>query len=886
MEIQNHDISKTNPNAFYGFITNLFHLNVDEFERRGFTSKNLRSKYAELLDLIIDEEEITFLDCGEDIQYQDADATQRGIDVKAWKLLSAYVSADREGVSLSMDLSFLRERMSSFEVDKAVHRLRKVETRVIECIRIICEMCIYGEDFALKSNDHFLFEYFCDKNIVSLLVDIASCSPSSCKEGNRYRMGPVTWSTEVKSQILRSFTVLFHNIKRPTSIFFLLSNNYISDLLLSFIPWNRFTRAALENLIPEYVSLLKILSLKLQSHPTLFEFLTMLEDRRFSKYTLSALHIDSISFPLFTAAVTVVVSRSASVDPFGYMTALSTVAILCQNSNDEIRKAISNSANMQVLLFDHLCDRLALWCNNMHVIILNDALSSKSQNTENEVNNLRDQLHFINGLFLCGIKTLNVRLCEFILKRIIYSILIKYICSDSRVEPKKVDNSISCNLQRNRHTNLSLSEAQLHTASIFLSQCFFVLDYKPILKMICVAIFHCLSPKISQEISDNNLTTLIHKVATNDHSIQIGSNLCRNILIEALRGNRGNKRFMSASLLMHAVIRSKALIEDEFLLSYVLTNQPVSYSDKIVAKPLSFGGAISLFAATSKDLAAYSKQLDVSGSLIALFFGKMSFSLWSESERFVEWWKDSNEVRAAVCIRSLSAHRLLVLKSKQEISPLFIDLFQSEIFQKHLSADLKKDIFPFNPFPLSGFLADEIKELSLTDIGRVKILIRLLLRYSSLCENMMSIRAQIEAGCPRCDTNAILSEPQMSEELIAIGGIQHNTRLEEDLNLVGRMCFLCYMESPQHRDSTTIQHPYLLLVVDSSMLYTVSPYNNDESRGKIVFASPFQHVISTMTDDVWLHIAIRPSIAKTACQSGSKWIIWSHVRASFSVTLY
>eukprot|EP00816_Leptocylindrus_hargravesii_P012691 CAMPEP_0196824042 /NCGR_PEP_ID=MMETSP1362-20130617/90151_1 /TAXON_ID=163516 /ORGANISM="Leptocylindrus danicus, Strain CCMP1856" /LENGTH=113 /DNA_ID=CAMNT_0042204153 /DNA_START=837 /DNA_END=1178 /DNA_ORIENTATION=+ len=42
------------------------------------------------------------------------------------------------------------------------------------------------------------------------------------------------------------------------------------------------------------------------------------------------------------------------------------------------------------------------------------------------------------------------------------------------------------------------------------------------------------------------------------------------------------------------------------------------------------------------------------------------------------------------------------------------------------------------------------------------------------------------------------------------------------------------------------------------MLYVVKPYDNDDSRGKIVVVSPIRYIVATVADDVLLHVAMRP----------------------------
>lgn len=87
------------------------------------------------------------------------------------------------------------------------------ERRIVELVRGVAELIVYGEQNDLPQ----FFDYLCEKNMVALLVDLARAPKAALS---------------IQVQVVQTLAILVQNCERPTSLFYLLSNNYLNELLL------------------------------------------------------------------------------------------------------------------------------------------------------------------------------------------------------------------------------------------------------------------------------------------------------------------------------------------------------------------------------------------------------------------------------------------------------------------------------------------------------------------------------------------------------------------------------------------------------------------------------------------------------------------------------
>ena len=133
-----------------------------------------------------------------------------------------------------------------------LQRNRKVnagnEDAVVESLREIAEMVVYGDN-----KSEMLFDFFFEKNMLSLFLEIM------WQEGG--------CPNTVLLQILHTLSILVNCVRNDTSLYYLLSNNYINEIIM--YPYDFGDD---ENLVDQFVSFMKSLSLRLDFKTVQFFF--------------------------------------------------------------------------------------------------------------------------------------------------------------------------------------------------------------------------------------------------------------------------------------------------------------------------------------------------------------------------------------------------------------------------------------------------------------------------------------------------------------------------------------------------------------------------------------------------------------------------------------
>uniref|UniRef100_A0A7S3V6E3 FPL domain-containing protein n=1 Tax=Chaetoceros debilis TaxID=122233 RepID=A0A7S3V6E3_9STRA len=440
--------------------------------------------------------------------------------INTWLTLSATKPRSHRS-----DNSTNNGQFTSTKAVNALVKARKAEARLIELIRSLLEIVVYGEQHNndritnktiqnkhRRSNDA-VFEYFCDKNMLSLFVDICKAKPNHITSltdaqdpvsslGSDIAYGGVVWTSLVKAQVLQSISILISNVSEPTSIFYLLSNNSINELIYAFVPLRQFTEEALDEILPVYISFLKTLALLLADNSKhLFHFFC---NQNGSSSSLP-------TFPLLYAACEVISSVSRN-DSFVQTTCLNIILNIFQLPEQEIRDVIGESFMEQTMLFSYLAEKLhgryETICECMAEERVN--LIEHGDKLECEVAKLEDLFHFVNDLLWCSQRSVNVRACEFVVQFVVSMlnevINLEVIETHQTKEQKK-------------------KEATLHyqASMFFLNKVYTTIDYTPLLKMILLALFHPYSPAESQieEMSQTIrkelvLTSTLNAIAQND----------------------------------------------------------------------------------------------------------------------------------------------------------------------------------------------------------------------------------------------------------------------------------------------------------------------------------------------------------------------------------
>jgi hypothetical protein len=137
---------------------------------------------------------------------------------------------------------------------------------VIETMRNIAEHILWGD-----KHDPTFFEYFLEKNILSFMLSLGA---------------PLDVDAKVKIQLIQTLSMMIENMRTPSSLYFILSNNRINDL----ISHHEIDFAHDEDLLAHYISFLKTLALKLDSNTVQFFFNA--REQRFPLLTEGAAYHD------------------------------------------------------------------------------------------------------------------------------------------------------------------------------------------------------------------------------------------------------------------------------------------------------------------------------------------------------------------------------------------------------------------------------------------------------------------------------------------------------------------------------------------------------------------------------------------------------------------
>jgi hypothetical protein len=115
--------------------------------------------------------------------------------------------------------------------------------------QIIAEMVVYGDN-----KSEILFDFFCEKNMLSLFLEIM-WTEDGCPAA-------------VHIQILQTLSILISCVKNNTSLYYLLSNNYVNEIIN--YPHNFDLD---ESLRDQFASFMKTLSLRLNKQTVQFFFI-------------------------------------------------------------------------------------------------------------------------------------------------------------------------------------------------------------------------------------------------------------------------------------------------------------------------------------------------------------------------------------------------------------------------------------------------------------------------------------------------------------------------------------------------------------------------------------------------------------------------------------
>lgn len=161
--------------------------------------------------------------------------------------------------------------------DAVQNSARAQEQKVVKLIRSIGEIVVNavelqqqqaarnGEIDASYLPQDDVFEYFSEKNMLVLFMDIVRAKPldlSTSKSSASSHIGKklhgVAWSAKVKAEALHTVSLIVSSLRDPVSLYYVLSQNCVNHLVNSMLPFSQWTDPALDQMLPPYVDLLKV----------------------------------------------------------------------------------------------------------------------------------------------------------------------------------------------------------------------------------------------------------------------------------------------------------------------------------------------------------------------------------------------------------------------------------------------------------------------------------------------------------------------------------------------------------------------------------------------------------------------------------------------------
>ena len=865
----------------------------------------------------------------------------------AFRMMAATKSPDKEhgttgagfmgsrssssGGAAAGDTAFLRDDSQVIAMATA----QAIEKRVVELISTIGRLVIHAppeeeEQDGRASHDprnasivrsDAIFEYFCEKSMLSLLVDIAKEKRQESEEGRRWGAETaffhgVVWSPKVKAQIFATMAALISESRNPSVIYYLLSNNYVNSLIDSMLPLQQWTDQALSQMMPPYVDMLQKVAVQLAADPHLFPFLT----RREGPFQEDELDPDSseeqVVFPLYSAALETATGVFAQSDSVVYGTSLVAAVNIMQINFEPIQRWVCNAGSQQRILADHLCQRLV----DRYYRVVNlttgpvvDGLRSHA--IANQLSGLKDHLTMIHEVFWSGVRGLDVRLCESLLQRVV-TVLLKNLVphrrrpflagvgfSDSDVIPEQ--------------------EALAQVSTIFLTFLFSKLAYVPFQRMLAVALFHekstplFASQRWMQELDSSSLENyifmpLLSDIVTGENDRETGPNLFRLEIIKGLSGEYGEWRATACACLFQAALKSDSMDEASLKLLRIV---PSKLGDEYQPMPLEEAIATYL-TRKHKPSAIAMETLEYVGFLAIQIVEKTIAvhcmeKVKAEADHVERVQAVANQVelvltsssvwKAMLQARSYFATEALKCQQITGVSDIFMDMIES-VVQSRYTARYDASGWASHRCPLSQrgcaatsmgseLMIRRMRSVSPNDVESVRFFLAATL-------HMRALGKAIDRFCLLMKSHSKKKTPSISgqwpsldlveiadELTCTIGGLAMRKQVNTDIDLTGRMTFpfqpaIDPMEYSLDATATTTISPSpskklvrirsllstrepLLLVLDPTSMFVVRPQQLqqsgvDENRATVVYSISLRSVIAAAEDGEWLHVAVRP----------------------------
>ncbi|UJR31412.1 hypothetical protein I4U23_018905 [Adineta vaga] len=245
---------------------------------------------------------------------------------------------------------------------------------LIESLRCISEILIWGDQ-----NDSSVFDVFLERGMLTYFLNYMR------QKNGRY----------ICVQILQTLNILFENIRHETSLYYLLSNNHVNSIIVHKFDFND------EEITAYYISFLKTLSLKLNSHSINFFYNERNHD--------FPLYVEALKFFNHQETMVRIAVRTLTLNVYKVSDPAMHRFILDRTATEYFSNLVWFIRN-QILDFDKILRNNRDINNRSHIIC--------------SLEEYLDHIHYLQDIFLLGVDSLNNVLKEQLMNRLLIPVYV------------------------------------------------------------------------------------------------------------------------------------------------------------------------------------------------------------------------------------------------------------------------------------------------------------------------------------------------------------------------------------------------------------------------------------------------------------------------------
>uniref|UniRef100_H2Y953 Uncharacterized protein n=1 Tax=Ciona savignyi TaxID=51511 RepID=H2Y953_CIOSA len=304
---------------------------------------------------------------------------------------------------------------------------------IVEALRSMAEILIWGDQ-----NDSSVFEFYLEKNMFLFFLNILE------QNSGNY----------VCVQLLQTLNILFENLQHETSLYYLLSNNHINEVICHKFDFSD------EEVMAYYISFLKTLSLRLNQHTIHFFYNEHTDD--------FALYTEAIKFFNHPESMVRIAVRTLTLNVYNGISCDQTALHPTVNDRAMLRFIRDKTA---APYFSNLVWFIAEHVREVDNCVRNNANHQHRDRLRDLVAEHLDHLHYLNDIVTLENEMLNEVLIHHLLHRLFLPLYVRSLADGSPGDD-------------NRPLVSSV------VALFLLSQVFLIIHHKPLVHQLAEVIFN------------------------------------------------------------------------------------------------------------------------------------------------------------------------------------------------------------------------------------------------------------------------------------------------------------------------------------------------------------------------------------------------------------